>query len=133
MRPFWSTDSKFKHLLSVAEAEASAMSSSGPVAISWSAAFKTAAGASRAEAEEVVCNGLVEKIAEVVGMEKEELDVTRALSNYPLDSLTAIEVRNFITRMFEANLQVLELLAQGSVRGLAKAVCVKSKVEVVAE
>lgn len=133
MRPFWSTDSKFKHLLSVAEAEASAMSSSGPVAISWSAAFKTAAGASRAEAEEVVCNGLVEKIAEVVGMEKEELDVTRALSNYPLDSLTAIEVRNFITRMFEANLQVLELLAQGSVRGLAKAVCVKSKVGVVAE
>ena len=133
MRPFWSTDSKFKHLLSVAEAEAAAMSSSGPVAISWSAAFKTAAGASRAEAEEVVCNGLVEKIAEVVGMEKEELDVTRPLSNYPLDSLTAIEVRNFITRMFEANLQVLELLAQGSIQGLAKAVCVKSKAGVVAE
>ena len=80
-----------------------------------------------------MCNGLVEKIAEVVGMEKEELDVARPLSNYPLDSLTAIEVRNFITRMFEANLQVLELLAQGSVRGLAKAVCVKSKVGVVAE
>ncbi|KAJ4346445.1 uncharacterized protein N0V89_010374 [Didymosphaeria variabile] len=133
MRPFWSTDAKFKHLLSVAEAEAAAMSTTGPVAISWSAAFKTAASASRAEAEEVVCNGLVEKIAEVIGMEKEELDVTRPLSNYPLDSLTAIEVRNFITRMFEANLQVLELLAQGSIQALAKVVCTKSKAGVVAE
>ena len=35
--------------------------------------------------------------------------------------------------MFEANLQVLELLAQGSIQGLAKAVCVKSKAGVVAE
>ncbi|KAJ4293521.1 hypothetical protein N0V90_008804 [Kalmusia sp. IMI 367209] len=133
MRPFWSTDAKFKHLLSVAEAEAAALSSNGPVAISWSAAFKTAASSSRAEAEDVVCNGLVEKIAEVVGMEREDLDVTRPLSNYPLDSLTAIEVRNFITRMFEANLQVLELLAQGSIQALAKVVCVKSKVGVVGE
>ncbi|KAF9737290.1 hypothetical protein PMIN06_001585 [Paraphaeosphaeria minitans] len=133
MRPFWSTDAKFKHLLSVSEAEAAAMSSNGPVAIPWSAAFKTAASASRVEAEEIVCNGLLEKIAEVVGMDQEELDVTRPLSNYPLDSLTAIEVRNFITRMFEANLQVLELLAQGSIQALAKIVCVKSKVGVVAE
>jgi len=133
MRPFWSTDAKFKHLLSVAEAEAAQLSTNGPVAISWSAAFKSAASSTRAEAEEVVCNGLVEKIAEVVGMDKEDMDVDKTLSNYSLDSLTAIEVRNFITRMFESNLQVLELLAQGSIRGLSKVVCTKSKVGVVAE
>ncbi|KAH8727659.1 hypothetical protein GQ44DRAFT_703597 [Phaeosphaeriaceae sp. PMI808] len=56
-------------------------------------------------------------------MEPEELDVNRALSHYPLDSLTVIEVRNFITRTFEAILQVLELLASGSIKRLAEIVC----------
>jgi hypothetical protein len=125
MRPFWSNDAKFVHLLR--DAEAASASSSAATTVSWSAAFKAAA--SRADAETVVCNALVEKIAEVISMEPEELDVTRAISHYPLDSLTAIEVRNFITRMFESNLQVLELLASGSIESLAKVVCTKTKIE----
>jgi hypothetical protein len=124
MRPFWSNDAKFVHLLRVAE-EASNLSSSATAKVSWSAAFKAAS--SRAEAEQVVCSALVEKIAEVISMEPEELDTGRALSHYPLDSLTAIEVRNFITRMFEASLQVLELLASGSIESLAKVICTKTK------
>lgn len=127
MRPFWSNDAKFVHLLRAAEA-ASASSSSANAPVSWSAAFKAAP--TRAEAEQVVCRALVEKIAEVISMEAEDIDTSRALSHYPLDSLTAIEVRNFITRMFEANLQVLELLASGSIETLAKVVCAKSKAKV---
>ncbi|KAH8732058.1 hypothetical protein GQ44DRAFT_603510 [Phaeosphaeriaceae sp. PMI808] len=124
MRPFWSNDAKFIHLLRTAEA---ASASSATIAkVSWSAAFKAAP--SRPEAEQVVCNALVEKIAEVISMEPEELDTSRAISHYPLDSLTAIEVRNFITRMFEASLQVLELLASGSIESLARVVCTKTKV-----
>ncbi|KAF2797876.1 hypothetical protein K505DRAFT_405502 [Melanomma pulvis-pyrius CBS 109.77] len=126
MRPFWSEDPKFTHLLRVAEEAAKELNSGEPVAISWSAALKAAT--TRTEAEEVVCNGLVDNISKVISMEKEELDITRALNHYPLDSLTAIEIRNFITRMFEANLQVLELLASGSIQTLAKAICTKSKI-----
>lgn len=123
MRPFWCNDAKFTHLLQAAEA---ASASSGTTkAVCWSTAFKAAA--SRADAEQVVSKALVDKIAEVISMEPEALETTRALSHYPLDSLTAIEVRNFITRMFEANLQVLELLASGSIENLARIVCAKSK------
>jgi acyl carrier protein/NAD(P)-dependent dehydrogenase (short-subunit alcohol dehydrogenase family) len=123
MRPFWSNDAKFVHLLRAAEAASN--SSSTTAKISRSAAFK--AVSSRADAEQVVCDALVEKIAEVISMEPEELDTSRSLSHYPLDSLTAIEVRNFITRMFEASLQVLELLTSGSIESLAKVVCTKTK------
>lgn len=123
MRPFWSNDAKFVHMLK--EAEAATIVSATTQTRSWSATFKAAP--SRSEAEQVVSEALVEKIAEVISMEPEALDTKRALSNYPLDSLTAIEVRNFITRMFEANLQVLELLASGSIENLAKIVCSKSK------
>lgn len=124
MQPFWSHDAKFASLLRAAEAASS--SSSTAKKVTWSSAFKAAS--SRSEAEQVVCSALVEKIAEVISMEPEELDTSRALSHYPLDSLTAIEVRNFITRMFESSLQVLELLASGSIELLAKVVCAKSKV-----
>ncbi|CAJ2510481.1 Uu.00g132900.m01.CDS01 [Anthostomella pinea] len=42
----------------------------------------------------VVCDGLVCKLA-AFDDELEDLDVTRSLSHYPLDSLVAIEIRNF--------------------------------------
>lgn len=126
MQPFWTQDAKFKHLREAMEALAAAQSSSsGTTTISYNAALK--ASKDVAEAEDVVCRGLVFKIASVLMMEEEELDVTRALSHYPLDSLVAIEIRNFITREFEANMQVLELLSSGSIETLAKGICGKSK------
>ncbi|KAK7959092.1 Reducing polyketide synthase PKS1 [Apiospora aurea] len=126
-QPFWTTDAKFKHLREAAEAAGAADTSLGASSkvVSYNAAVKSAQSA--AEAEQVVCDGLVYKLAAVMMMEEEDLDVTRSLSYYPLDSLVAIEIRNFITREFEATLQVLELLSSGSIQTLAKAVCVKSK------
>jgi hypothetical protein len=67
------------------------------------------------EAQEVVYNRLLNKLPSVLILEKEDMDVTRSLSNYTLDLLVTIEVRNYITREFEANLQVLELLSSGSI------------------
>ncbi|KAL1881478.1 hypothetical protein VTK73DRAFT_3540 [Phialemonium thermophilum] len=124
MRPFWTEDAKFKAMRLAAE-EAAAKDSSLNAAVSFGAALK--ASKTLEEAEDVVCRGLVDKIASVLMMEAEELDITRSLSQYPLDSLVAIEIRNFITREFEANLQVLELLSSGSIQNLAKGICTKSK------
>lgn len=127
MRPFWTDDAKFKAMRLAAEEEAAAAAKdAGSAVVSFNAALRAAK--TRAEAEEVVCRGLVDKIAAVLMLEKEDMDVTRSLSHYPLDSLVAIEIRNFITREFEANLQVLELLSSGSIQTLAKGVCGKSKI-----
>ncbi|ORY63888.1 putative polyketide synthase [Pseudomassariella vexata] len=128
--PFWTGDAKFKHLRLAAEKkaaeEADASAGDRTKAVqNWKAALKGAK--ELAEAEQVVCDGLVHKLAAVMMVEEKELDVTRSLSYYPLDSLVAIEIRNFITREFETTLQVLELLSSGSIQTLAKAVCVKSK------
>lgn len=130
MQPFWTQDAKFKHLREVMEEQAAAeATASSSTTISYSAALKAAQ--TPEEREDVVCKGLVSKIATVLMMEEEELDITRSLSHYPLDSLVAIEIRNFITREFEANLQVLELLSIGSIQTLSKAVCGKSKLVIV--
>ncbi|KUJ09043.1 BcPKS8, polyketide synthase [Mollisia scopiformis] len=117
---FWTNDAKFKHLRLAAATE-----TDEPVQISFKAALK--ASTSLPEAELVVQKALLNKLPSVLVLEAEDMDVTRSLSSYALDSLVAIEVRNFITREFEANLQVLELLGSGSIETLAKAICVKSK------
>jgi len=121
---FWATDAKYKHLRLAAEAVASE-ANAGSKTVSWGAALKAAT--SLAEAEQLVCDGLTEKIAKTLSIEVEEMDPTRNLANYALDSLTAIDVRNFIIREFESTMQVLELLASGTIHSLAKVVCAKSK------
>ena len=127
MQPFWTQDAKFKHLRIAMEEQAAAENAAngGTIAVSFSALLKAAQ--TLPEAEEAVSAGLVDKISAVLMMEPEDMDVTRSLSHYPLDSLVAIEIRNFITREFEANMQVLELLSSGSIQTLAKTVCAKSK------
>lgn len=125
-QPFWTTDAKFKHLRLAAEALASQQGSTAQaVTVSYNAQLKAAK--SLEEAQDVVCRGLLSKLPSVLMLEQEDMDVTRSLADYALDSLVAIEVRNFCTREFEANLQVLELLSSGSIESLAKTICGKSK------
>ncbi|KAK1773243.1 LOW QUALITY PROTEIN: hypothetical protein QBC45DRAFT_482171 [Copromyces sp. CBS 386.78] len=125
LRPFWTEDAKFK-AMRIAAGDEAAKNASLNTVVSFNAALQGAR--SPTEAEDVVCKGLAEKISSVLMLDAEDMDLTRSLSNYPLDSLVAIEIRNFITREFEANLQVLELLSSGSIQTLAKAVCAKTKI-----
>ncbi|KAK2628215.1 hypothetical protein QTJ16_002861 [Diplocarpon rosae] len=124
--PFWTNDAKFKHLRLAAEEAAKSENSNTDTVVSWNAALK--ASKTMEEAQDVVCRGLLEKLPSVLMMEAEDMDITRPLTSYALDSLVAIEVRNFITREFEANMQVLELLSSGSIETLAKIICGKSKI-----
>ncbi|KAF8850340.1 BcPKS8, polyketide synthase [Acephala macrosclerotiorum] len=117
---FWTNDAKFKHLRL---ADQPVAGEAAP--ISYKAALKAAT--CLGDAEQVVQKGLLSKLPSVLMLEAEDMDVTRSLSSYALDSLVAIEVRNYITREFEANLQMLELLGSGSIETLSKAICAKSR------
>ncbi|QSZ34031.1 hypothetical protein DSL72_005611 [Monilinia vaccinii-corymbosi] len=123
--PFWTPDAKFKHLRLAHEALVTSLSPSSSANMSFNTALKNAS--TLEEAQEVVTRGLLYILPSVLMLEAEDMDVTRSLSNYALDSLVAIEVRNFIAREFEANLQVLELLSSGSIEMLAKGICGKTK------
>ena len=92
--PLWTSDMKFKHLCLVAEATAAESLGGQVESISFNAALK--ASKSFEEAKDVVCRGLLSKLPSVLMLEAEDMDVTRSLANYTLDSLVAIEVRNYI-------------------------------------
>ncbi|KAG4440758.1 hypothetical protein IFR05_003745 [Cadophora sp. M221] len=130
---FWVDDAKFSYLKKAAEAEAAAAfsasgSGSAGAAVSLSAALKVAG--SKKEAVELICEGLMSKVSAVLMVPREEMDPSKAIVVYGLDSLVAIEIRNWITRELEASLQVLELLTSGSFWALAEAVLGKSKLGV---
>jgi len=122
--PFWVDDTRFSYLKSAAAAEAENLSTT-TATVSLSSALK--ACKSQEQALELVCEGLMTKVSAVLMVPREEMDASRPIVVYGLDSLVAIEIRNWITRELEASLQVLELLTSSSITALAETILKKSK------
>jgi aryl carrier-like protein len=70
---------------------------------------------------------ILRKLSEELAMPLQDLDAARNITSYGLDSLTAIELRNWIARELRVNLQILELLSSGSVNGLSELIVRKVK------
>ncbi|KAI4167896.1 MAG: hypothetical protein LQ343_006819 [Gyalolechia ehrenbergii] len=60
-------------------------------------------------------------------MPASEVDPSRPLYRYGVDSLVALEVRNWITRQMKANMALLEILAAIPIEGFAGKIAEKSK------
>ncbi|KAG9850283.1 putative polyketide synthase, partial [Aureobasidium melanogenum] len=121
--PFWCHDAKFSHLLAAAASQRSAEGGNANVPLPQ--ALKSAVDGEKAL--EVLYGALVTKLAAVLMLSVEEMEPSAAVASYSLDSLAAIEVRNWIAREADANVQVLELLTSPSLMELAKLILKKSK------
>lgn len=124
--PFYASDAKFTHLR---EAALAASNAEAPADAKLGVAQALRLAHTPDEALEVVSNGLLEKLSAILMVPVEDMDAARGVTTYGLDSLNAIELRNWITRELQANLQVLELLTSGSLRNLAQGVLKKTKIE----
>ncbi|EHK96119.1 putative Phthiocerol synthesis polyketide synthase type I PpsC [Glarea lozoyensis 74030] len=122
---FWVDDAKFTHLKTSALLAQAQQSSSSPKTISLSSSLKSAQ--SHDQALETVVEALLTKVSAVLMVPREEMDPSKPIVVYGIDSLVAIEIRNWITRELEASLQVLELLTSSSVRALGERILGKSK------
>jgi hypothetical protein len=60
-------------------------------------------------------------------MPASEVDPSRPLYRYGVDSLVALEVRNWITRDMKANMALLEILAAIPIESFAGKIAEKSK------
>ncbi|KAI4729293.1 polyketide synthase [Aureobasidium sp. EXF-10728] len=121
--PFWCHDAKFSNLLAAAVSQTSAEGGNANVPLPQ--ALKSASDGEKAL--EVLYGALVAKLAAVLMLSVEEMEPSAAVASYSLDSLAAIEVRNWIAREADANVQVLELLTSPSLMELAKLILKKSK------
>ncbi|KUI54262.1 Lovastatin diketide synthase LovF [Cytospora mali] len=87
----------------------------------------------RDEAEKVVCEGLVAKVSSLAMIPVEDISTDRPLAEYGMDSLVAVEMRNWIAREIDAAVPVLELMANEPIHKLAAKVLLKSRLVDVAK
>ncbi|KAF2419578.1 putative polyketide synthase [Tothia fuscella] len=80
-----------------------------------------------AEAVEHVVTAVLTKTSTLLMIPAEDLDAKRAMSEYGMDSLVAVEMRNWITREIEVTVPILELLGKQSIQDLCKNIARQSK------
>ncbi|KAJ9209795.1 hypothetical protein DTO166G4_8597 [Paecilomyces variotii] len=80
------------------------------------------------EAIQEVSSAIISKISSLSMIQEQEIQVSHPLSDYGIDSLVAVEMRNWIFKEFEAAVTILELLANESLLLFSKKVCTRSRV-----
>lgn len=120
--PYYAADAKFEQLRNAVLSQATGGHvSTAQVSIEAS----LSAAKTDEERADIVITGLAGKLAAILMISTDDLDVGTPITKYGLDSLNAIELRNWITKELGVNLQVLQLLTSGSLTNLAAVILKK--------
>lgn len=115
-------------LAPLAIASSSVVASSSGTAGSASIASKLKEAGTKERAVEIITDGLVGKVAEILQMPPSEVDPERPMYRYGVDSLVALEVRNWITKEMKSSVALLEVLAAVPMKVFAGTIAEKSKI-----
>ncbi|KAH8879535.1 hypothetical protein GQ53DRAFT_853631 [Thozetella sp. PMI_491] len=81
------------------------------------------------EAGQVVANALAAKLADMLSLSRDEMDMAAPLHSFGIDSLVAVEIRNWLTKELRADIAIFDILGGASVVTLAAAAVGKTKKE----
>ncbi|KAF2215724.1 hypothetical protein CERZMDRAFT_109614 [Cercospora zeae-maydis SCOH1-5] len=79
------------------------------------------------EATAIICSALIEKLASRLGVAATNVLSDKNIAEYGVDSLVGVEVRNWIAKELDAQVPMLEILANQSLLQLAGKIASKSK------
>ncbi|KAG8157399.1 hypothetical protein KVR01_012783 [Diaporthe batatas] len=88
---------------------------------------KLAQAESMAEAVHIVVSGITATLSKSLQMPSEDVDVSRPLYFYGVDSLVAIEMRNWVIKEFKSDVSLFDILAQVPIAQLAESIAKGSK------
>ena len=122
----WVRKRTFRHLLaSAANVSSTAMTSS--TTVTYGAAFREAQTAEERTA--AVTAGVVQKLSYALSVPAQELDTAKPLHAYGVDSLLAIELRNYFARDFCAEVAIFDIMGASSFEAVSAIVEVKSSIQ----
>ena len=122
--PPWASDPKFLHVVANLQSDAQ----SGAKDDKGIAVQHNLKQADSLElAVELICQALIEKLSSLLTITTEDVDREKPVVAYGLDSLVAIELRNWITVELEASVPLMELMSSPSIENLADKIARKSR------
>jgi len=78
------------------------------------------------EVSEVILNGLQTKLSRTLAVEREQIDTTKPMHTYGVDSLSAVELRTWFRNVVGVNITVFDILNNQSLVELATTVAPRS-------
>lgn len=82
---------------------------------------------SLAGAVDIVVSSITATLSKSLQMPSEDIDVSRPLYSYGVDSLVAIEMRNWVIKEFQSDVSLFDILAQVPITQLAESISKGSK------
>jgi aryl carrier-like protein len=79
------------------------------------------------DAAEKVCTYIIAKMSSLLMISKDEISASKAMSDYGIDSLVAVEMRNWLFREMDSTVSILELMANKALSKLSADIVAKSK------
>ncbi|KAF1828904.1 reducing type I polyketide synthase [Decorospora gaudefroyi] len=79
------------------------------------------------DAGEIVTEALTRKLAKALSMPVDDIDAAKPMHVYGVDSLVAVEMRNWLAKALKADVAVFELMGNTSIASLGIFVAVKSQ------
>ncbi|KAL3482091.1 hypothetical protein BJX99DRAFT_252807 [Aspergillus californicus] len=118
---FLKADRRFAHLV---KREGTTVKSTGESVD----AITLLSGATQIEdAVEIVCTAILQQLSKLIATPVELLSPAQSLDSYGVDSLVAVELRNWIGAYLQANVQLMVLRGTGSINQLAQIVAKESR------
>lgn len=118
----WPRDRKFDHRIAADDGAAGNGDGSGPSAQTLLSQAKDIVTASK-----VVLDALRLNVAQSMAAAPEDIDVERPLQSFGVDSLKAVEVRNWIFRELKCNVSVFDILSPIALEQLSTRIAERSK------
>lgn len=118
----WSSDNRFRYTMKLGKEVGSL--AANDVAVKLTVALSTAK--TFEEATAFVLEALISRLAKALGITGEDIETSRCVSDYGVDSLLAVDLRNWIQRQANATVSVFELMNPTPIRDLAKKIAGES-------
>ncbi|KAL8846747.1 MAG: hypothetical protein Q9221_008190 [Calogaya cf. arnoldii] len=110
--PAWMQLRTFSNLRQIGLGRPNAGTSSEGVVTDYGALLSAAT--SIEDAAKIVTEGVTQKLAKALRVEAESIDVKKPLHVYGVDSMLAVELRNWFAKICKANIAVFDIVGAGS-------------------
>lgn len=114
--PWWLNDAKFAHIAQV-DMHRTVQDDGGEDGTPLSAQLGEAG--SMDQAADIVSGALVRKLAKSIIVSAEDIEVSKPISSYGVDSLLAVELRSWIQTQIKAEVSTFDLLGGSSITSLS--------------